>query len=686
MIRKSLPDLCSWVRQEILAGHLVDVESVLLMHPEILTSPDTVVELILTAFEAEREWGGSPDVQVWLRRYQAYRPQLLAVFQARGYLTATFGEMRYDVPFAEDSLPGVLQDLPALPPHRIEREISRGGMGVVYEATELTLQRRVALKVIRAGFIASPTERLRFYREARIAASLDHEHLLPVLHYGTWWGEDALTMPLMTGGSLQEWFAQRRGLSETATVLRQVVCGVAHLHRLGLVHRDLKLANVLRDAQGNCRVADFGLAWLSEAEPLTQTRQQLGTPGCMAPEQTLGQKVDARADVFALGVMLYEAFTGQRPFTARTREELFRVTRQADPLPPRRLRPELPLELERIILRCLEKRPADRYADAGEVERELAAWSQGKPLTTPAPREPRLPLWFGSLASMLLLVAVLGILMGAALGASSATDRYAFELAALRRGESVELVGPRGGPSASRWLQQPDRPAPILRPRLPFMLSVDQPTALELLPSVPCPNYRLSANMRMILPREGSQAGIYVMGSETSTPSGTEADLMALSFHHGGNRFRGEASIVSLPAPSPLGAYQARYVDNGCPLYALVARGLTAPVNTCGLLATVGALTPLVFGHKHHLEIDVSMEQVDFRLDGLPMGAWQRASDQKIHEFWWKHLQSLPRIEQRPAPIYRPSGSVGVYLQSGAVEITNLRITPLTEPTNGEKK
>jgi hypothetical protein len=287
---------------------------------------------------------------------------------------------------------------------------------------------------------------------------------------------------------------------------------------------------------------------------------------------------------------------------------------------------------------------------------------------------------------MLLLVVVLAVLMGAGLMASPATDRHAFEMAALRRGEAVELIGVRGGPSACRWLQSPDRPAPIIRPRQPFTLNATQPSTLELLPSVPCARYRVSANVRMIVPGESAQGGIYVMGSETKTPSGTEADFFVLRFHHGPQRLRAEASSVRLPAPNPLGGSQTRYVDNGCPLHAVVLRGLSVPTHTGDLLTAVGGLAPLAFGQSHHLEIDVSQARVEFRYDGLPMGTWRRAEDQRFHEAWWKYLQRLPGVEHRPAPIYRPSGSVGIYLHSGAVEITNLRITPLNDLNEGEKK
>jgi hypothetical protein len=687
MIGKTLPELQEWLRQEILAGQQFDLPCILSQYPTIASSPDTVVELIVTAFEAEQARGLMPNVREWLQRYQEYNPKLLAFFLARGHLVAAsdhFSTCSGSFWQEEKPLPEALANLPALPPHRILREISRGGMGVVYEAIDLTLGRRVALKVIRAGFLASPHERARFYREACIAASLDHEHVLPVLHYGTFQHEDALTMPLMTGGSLGKWFAQRRELRETIDMLLQVTRGVAYLHRLGLVHRDLKLANVLIDAQGRCRVADFGLAWIADAEPLTQPLQQLGTPGCMAPEQTLGRKVDARADVFALGILFYEALTGQKPFSGRTREELCRTTREQQPIEPRQLRPEIPPELQAILLRCLEKQPENRYAHAGELEQELTAWFEGRPTATPAPSISRLPYWFGSLASMLVFVAVLGLLMRAALGSAPATDRHASVLAALQRGEPVELIGPRGGPSSCRWLQAPDRPLPAIRPLAPYTIEVSKPSLLEILPSVPCQRYRVSANLRMILPKDRAHAGLYVMGSETATPKGIEADCLVLRFHHGQSLVRADASVVSLSAPSVLGASQTRYIDNNCKLYTLVLRGLVVPLHGGDLLTTTAGLHLLVFGQRHHLQIDVSTEQVDFRMDGLPIHSWRRAEDQKLHSFWWNHLRTLPGMQQRPAPLYQVNGSVGIYLSNGAVEITHLRITPLFGPLDAK--
>jgi len=683
MMGKTPLELQEWVRREILSGQRFDLPFILSQYPALASCPDTVAELIVTAFEAEQLRGLTPDVQEWLLRYQEYRPKLLGVFQARGHLAPGISNFRTDQgPFWQEdkSLLESLANLPALPPHRILREISRGGMGVVYEAIDLTLGRRVALKVIRAGFLASPHERARFYREACIAASLDHEHVLPVLHYGTFQHEDALTMPLMTGGSLGKWFAQRRELRETIDMLLQVTRGVAYLHRLGLVHRDLKLANVLIDAQGRCRVADFGLAWIADAEPLTQPLQQLGTPGCMAPEQTLGRKVDARADVFALGILFYEALTGQKPFYGRTREELCRTTREQQPIEPRQLRPEIPPELQNILLRCLEKHPENRYAHAGELEQELSAWYNGQPTTTPPPTTSWLPYWFGSLASVLVFEVMLGLLMGAALRSTPSTDRQAFEMAALHRGGAIELIGPHGGPRRCRWLRASEHPLPLIQPRASYTLRVTQPSLLELLPSVPCRRYRVSANLRMVMPSDTAQAGLYVMGSESATPKGIEADCLVLRFHHGTSLLLAEASVVSLSAPSSLGATQTRYIDNNCKLYTLVLRGLIVPRHMGDLLTATAGLHPLVFGQRHHLEIDVSSEQVDFRMDGLPMHSWRRAEDQNLHTMWWNHLQTLPGFQQRPTPVYQAKGSIGIYLHNGAVEVTHLRITPLVDP------
>ncbi|MFQ3591934.1 MAG: serine/threonine-protein kinase [Gemmataceae bacterium] len=675
MLRKSLPELCAWIHQEFLAGRCVDIESVLSQHPDIAASPDTVIELIVTAFEAERLRGGSPSVQGWLLRYHAYRQRLIEAFHIRGYLTPT-----HQVVWQEDQpLPVGLQRLPALPPHRIEREIGRGGMGVVYEATDLTLKRRVALKVIRAGFLAMPSERNRLYREACLAASLNHDHVLSVLHYGTFREEDALTMPLMTGGSLLQWFARYRGVRESVEMLLQVTRGVAYLHRQGLVHRDLKLANVLLDEQGRCKVADFGLAWIAEAEPLTLPQQQLGTPGCMAPEQTLGHKVDARADVFALGVMFYEALTGRRPFWGRTRDELLRITRQVEPFSPRQLRPQIPAELQRIILRCLEKHPENRYAHAGELEQDLANWLSGKTTSMPwaTRKEPHLPWWFGSLTSLFVLIGMLGLLLAAAPPPSSRAERYAALIETLRQGNPVELIGPRGGPVVARWLQQPERPLPPIRPREPYLVRSDLPASLELLPSVPCNRYRVSANVRVIQTVKNKYLGVYVMGTEVSTPRGTECDLIVITLHEWADKLEAQAAVVSIPAPRLHETLHMRVVSGTSPLPLFAGRVITVPMHPGDLLGLYATLRLFLRAASHQLEIEVSGEQVDFRMDGLLLGSWQRATDEQVHRVWWETLQALPNVEQRPAPHYRLSGSVGIYLHSGAVEVTNFRITPL---------
>ncbi len=254
-------------------------------------------------------------------------------------------------------------------------EIARGGMGVVYRAKQLRLNRLVALKMIVSGAFASEVERKRFRNEAEAAARLDHPRIVPIHEVGECQGYAYFSMKLMLGGSL----AARRGdfVGEPETAARMVATiarAIAHAHDRGLIHRDLKPANILLDDRGQPHVTDFGLAKRAD-DPggLTQSGARLGTPSYMAPEQAAGQssRVDVRADIYSLGAILYELLTGRPPFRADTLMETVVQVLEHEPTPPGQLVPDVPPDLELICLRCLEKNPESRYPTAAALADDL---------------------------------------------------------------------------------------------------------------------------------------------------------------------------------------------------------------------------------------------------------------------------------------------------------------------------
>jgi hypothetical protein len=683
MLASTAGRLKAVLQEKLAAGESFDLRDLLGgVEPEQV-DPETVIELIVTAFTTQQARGEQPNPHFWLLHYSEYRHQLRLRFEAMGILTPTHQGVEGPKPFSAEN-PEELRLLPALPPHEIVRELNRGGMGVVYEAIDLTLNRRVALKCIRAGFLATRVERLRFYREARLAASLHHPHLLPVWHYGMYHNEDALTMPLMNGGTLHDWFSHRRDVRESVALMHQVVQGVAYLHGRGFIHRDLKLVNVLMDEAGCPRVADFGLAWIYEGESLTLSGQHLGTPGYMAPEQTRGLRVDARADVWALGVMLYEALTGQRPFVGRTRDEVLQQTRLAEPLSPRRWRRAIPPSLERIILRCLEKRPGDRFANAAELQRELARWLQGDEVVA-APAPLRLPTWFGATASLLLATLTLGAMSVVAPQAIDATGEQAVAVA-LRRGQPVQLVGERGGPVSYRWGNALDRPALQIVPNKPLRVMAQEPTLLELLPKVPVPCYRVSVEIQTRVQVRNHIMGLYTSGSEHPGQWGVESDIVVLAFaHQETGQLEVRPSLYWVPPSNPNGA--TIYSGMGlqlCPLFSVPLRSLGAPVTLGHLLAAPGLWTPLVRGSRHFLEMEVYPEEVVFRFDGMPAGRWNRLSPvgQMIYKHHGQSIQQLAGAG-RPVPRFDSQGALGIFLTAGTAQIRNLWVFPIIP--NGQK-
>ena len=269
---------------------------------------------------------------------------------------------------------------------RVVEKIGAGGMGVVYRAHDEQLDRDVAIKVLPAGSFRDPSARARLLREARTASKLNHPHICTIHEVGEAEGQAYIAMELVEGQALSARLAG--GALPVEQVLRyglQLADAVAHAHERGIIHRDLKSANVIITPEGRAKVLDFGLAKRLSgeevAEATTQTMDSLTGPGAvvgtlayMAPEQLRGQPADARSDVWALGVVLYEMAAGQRPFQGKTGFELSSAI-LSQPPPP--LPPAVPSELWPVTERCLVKEPGQRYQRAGEVRAALEAVQSG---------------------------------------------------------------------------------------------------------------------------------------------------------------------------------------------------------------------------------------------------------------------------------------------------------------------
>ncbi len=255
--------------------------------------------------------------------------------------------------------------------YRLESEIGRGGMGIVYRATDLELMREVAVKLLPEA-ASSSEARQRLLREARAAAALNHPHIVSVHDVGEAGGMPFFVMELVRGPSLSH--APPPELSRVIEIGSQICAALDHAHSHSIVHRDLKPENILLSTSGqtgSVKLADLGLALPADAARISRAGIIVGTAAYMAPEQALGQTVDGRTDLYALGVLLYELTTGRVPFTGTDPLAVVSQHVHASVVPPRVLRPDLPRALEAVILRLLAKDPAQRFATAGETQAAL---------------------------------------------------------------------------------------------------------------------------------------------------------------------------------------------------------------------------------------------------------------------------------------------------------------------------
>jgi WD40 repeat protein len=382
-------------------AHFLDSQPLLRDHPEVL------LDLIYGEFLLRREAGERPAVGDYLADFPDLAEALRVQFEVDAALDEQFPPTLFRVdtsesPATNGPAPGGPVSAALCPPgYEISEELGRGGMGVVYKARQKALDRLVALKMIRSGEMADPDERHRFEAEARAVARLSHPNIVQIYEVGEVDDRPYIALEYVPGGSLADAlhgqpFPPRSAAALAATLAR----AIQHAHEQGIVHRDLKPANVLLQSpqssvlspqsdgnrlgtedwgQGTLKLTDFGLAKHLGADGLTRTGDFLGTPNFAAPEQAAGlPDVGPAADVYSLGAILYNLVTGRPPFTGATPLETLDQVRFADPVSPSRLRPNLPRDVGTIILTCLRKEPARRYASAAALADDLDRFLAGQ--------------------------------------------------------------------------------------------------------------------------------------------------------------------------------------------------------------------------------------------------------------------------------------------------------------------
>jgi WD40 repeat protein/serine/threonine protein kinase len=350
---------------------------------------------VIAAYLEEVEAGQVPDRAEWLARYPDLADDLRKFFANHDHLARVGEPLRAAAPAQPPTLEAATlapDTSPAEPvpdtvryfgDYELREEIARGGMGVVYRARQVSLNREVALKMILAGQLASEADVRRFRTEAEAAANLDHPNIVPIYEVGEHHGQHYFSMKLVPGGSLADRIpALVKDPKAAVRLVAAVTRAVHHAHQRGILHRDLKPGNVLIDTQGEPHVTDFGLAKrTTDAAGLTRSNAIVGTPSYMAPEQARSEKVLTTAvDVYSLGAILYELLTGRPPFRADTPLDTVLQVLEREPERPRKLNPDVDRDLETICLKCLDKDSNRRYNSASALADDLERWLAGEPI------------------------------------------------------------------------------------------------------------------------------------------------------------------------------------------------------------------------------------------------------------------------------------------------------------------
>ncbi|MBX3411707.1 MAG: serine/threonine protein kinase [Pirellulales bacterium] len=396
--RAQVRALCDEFEQRLTAGESLRVEEFLAGRLAVGDDRETLLDLIYAEFAARLEQQKTSLRAELLARFPSLASVLQAQFEVHELVEGIAADLNDDDTTGSaaivDGHDSLAMSATALDGYELLAEVGRGATGVVYKARHTKLGRTVAVKTLLAGEFADAEVHKRLAIEARAIARVVHPNVVQLYEAGQRDGLPYLALEYVAGRTLADRLADGPAPpAEAASLVETVARGVHAAHEQGILHRDLKPANILLAPDGQPKITDFGLAkLLSERGVCTATGALLGTPAYMAPEQASGALVaeaptalsDALGpptDIYALGAILYELLTGRPPFVAETAWETLRQLEGFEPVPPRRLRPSVPIDLETICLKCLEKKPAQRYATAAALADDLSRFRAGRPIT-----------------------------------------------------------------------------------------------------------------------------------------------------------------------------------------------------------------------------------------------------------------------------------------------------------------